>query len=410
MNSNDSLSDQSLLEQYRWPFIIAALMHDCGHAPYSHALEHYYEKGKVKGSEWLMKLTDADFHEDFSYHDGLEGAGGPAPHELFGAALFIDNFGDVFKDISGGSDPILVARMITGTKHRPPVDERKGIENSLISLINGEAIDMDKLDYIMRDSWASGVKNVAIDTQRLLSAVRLVKTGPKIIPAFNKSALSVIRNIVDGRNYLYRWIVGHHTVCYFQEVFDRASKQLMEKLSEECGQQVEDIIFSSTVFNKKVEINGRHFYLPADADFYVLLKEHSDQIPEVEELLSRTPGRIPLWKTSAEFNLIFEDFPDPIQIRELHKNSRSIIASIIDDDNHVRNSWVIPFQPKTKLTEVNKVNVAINDRVIKFEKAVPDAKAAMKRPEFFFYVYIPKEAAHLKKDCIQAFREATTSN
>lgn len=62
-----SPSDEELIKT---TFEIACLMHDCGHSPFSHTCEEYYnysdtaEAGK-KAEELLKQLTDDQFRKDW---------------------------------------------------------------------------------------------------------------------------------------------------------------------------------------------------------------------------------------------------------------------------------------------------------------------------------------------------------
>lgn len=403
ISSNQTLNDASILDEYQWPFLLAALMHDCGHAPYSHALEGYYQEGDIRADDLLLTMVDEQFKADYEFMTGLFGA--PAPHELFGAYLFISEFSQQYLESVSHDDghPGLIARMITGIPHRNPNSERQQIENGLISLINGDAIDMDKLDYIIRDSWASGVKNVAIDTHRLLSAIRMVHDGTKVVTAFDKSALSVVRNIVDGRNYLYRWIMSHHTVTYFSHVFGTAC----DKMMDEIGDGIVDVLFAPRVFKEPVSHNDRSYYLPSDADILVLLKQFATTVPEVDEILSRTPSRIPLWKTTAEFELILKGKNDD-QRHELFARAEGIIERIIGN-TEAKEILKIEAKPKIISAKVKEVRIAVNGQVVNFEQAVPDAREALEPPRYLFYVYIPKTAKEKRDECIEAFKQAPTS-
>ena len=108
----------------------------------------------------------------------------------------------------------LVAQMITGCQHWEPRNITEQFEDCLIRLINGPAIDVDKLDYVIHNTWASGVNNVSIDIDRLLAALELVAGEDKrLTVSFRQSAaFSVLKSVIDGRNFLNRWVYSHHKV------------------------------------------------------------------------------------------------------------------------------------------------------------------------------------------------------
>lgn len=92
-----------------------------------------------------------------------------------------------------------------------------GIKNCLIRLLNSSTVDVDKLDYIARDTQMSGYDNVVLDNERLLDSLCFVVDKDNIYyPAFKKSALSVINNVILAKNLQAQWIVrSSHHLRYF---------------------------------------------------------------------------------------------------------------------------------------------------------------------------------------------------
>ena len=318
------------ISDYRASFLVAALMHDCGHAPFSHTFEEFYNRGN-RAELLLRELTGEAFSADYDHNYETERKG-PAEHEMFSAAVFLKYYAGVFTDLLKTSDPILVARMITGCIHQGAKTLAEEIENCLILLLHGSAIDVDKLDYILRDTWASGVNNVSVDVHRLLSALELVRYDGHLVPAFNKSALSVIQSVVDGRNYLFNWIYGHHTVCYYNELLTSAVRKL-SRLVSPAGKpdRLLDTLFSSDAFDGPVKIKTFSAYLPCDGDIYCFLKHYRKDISEVDEILSRQPRLVPLWKTQAEFEHIFAKKKEPAQRTHIRVRVKEILSSVITD-------------------------------------------------------------------------------
>lgn len=110
---------------------VAALLHDIGHAPFSHSAEELFEE-EIDHEEMTRRLLEADeMHEIFARHgDGLE------PRE--------------------------VARLLS----RP----EEPTERLLSQIISGE-LDADKMDYLLRDSLYCGVRYGSYDLARLLDTI-----------------------------------------------------------------------------------------------------------------------------------------------------------------------------------------------------------------------------------------------
>ena len=399
--SKNVLGDVSL-DRYKNTFLIAALMHDCGHAPFSHLFEGYYNS-QSQARKLLLDAAGDEFKKDYiSNCDDLGGAFSGAPHEEFSAYLLIKHFSsirDIFKDFC----PVLAARMITGCIHNmPKEDKSKLIENCLIKLINGDTIDVDKLDYIMRDTWTSGVNNVSVDVHRLLAAIELVDK-PEFRMVYNKSALSVIQNVIEGRNFLYRWIYTHHTVLYNNYLLTNTLEEINSKLSIEGEKSLLDKIFSPDAFEKRVEHKQYGFYLPCDGDIYYLMKSFADDIPNVREIISRCPSMVPLWKTYAEFKTHFTGKMG--RLSHIKKHAHEYLAHKLDFPKE--KFIVLPV--KAKYVEIDDDQLFVQlfpSNSISYTQTLETGVQTTSVTDYF-YVYIPIELYPKKKECIEILKSIT---
>ena len=112
--TSEDLLSPDRVDRLRNTFEIACLLHDCGHAPFSHTYENFYnhseaDKDEKRANEFLLGQVDVGFKDDFKALDS-----DPAPHEAFSAGLLLSTYKDVFKHTTIDWDPILAARMITG--------------------------------------------------------------------------------------------------------------------------------------------------------------------------------------------------------------------------------------------------------------------------------------------------------
>lgn len=214
------------IEKIQNTFYYAALLHDIGHAPFSHTTEKFFKgKTEIDGSTILInkQLCDAVFSivegdkaERFkSEFDDCS----PSPHEIMSATILINNADNFLRDKKDDFDLELAARMVIGctydyNRQEEISKEEKiilGIKNCFIRLLNSETVDVDKLDYITRDTQMSGFDNVPIDIERLVRSVTAIRLKNKewIYPAFRKNALSVIDNVFRAKTEQSLWMVSH---------------------------------------------------------------------------------------------------------------------------------------------------------------------------------------------------------
>jgi HD superfamily phosphohydrolase len=373
-------------------FEIAALLHDCGHSPFSHTCEHFYHHSDVdetrkRASIWLDTLVNEQYKVDYK-QGGLD----PAAHEIFSAALLLDEFNQ--KIVDSGGDPQLIARMITGCRFSSPRNNSERISNALIELLNGTAIDLDKLDYIIRDTWASGVKNAAVDIERLISAIQIKKGGLSYILCFRKSALSVIQTVVDARNYLFEWIYNHHTVLYYAKLLDSAIRKLAVIYSPTADPDFFwNAVFSKDAFKNPVPLfSGLNIFLPSDGDLLQLLKSNAKTrgFDMVGEILSHAPERVPLWKTYSEYKLLCEKYHIAArrQTKAIRDTIPATLARICGVADRTYEFLVIEAESKDANIEPNDIMIDMGEgEPISFTRLFEEKP---KRSHRFFYVFVPR--------------------
>ncbi len=167
-------------------FEIACLMHDCAHAPFSHTFEQYYslkkeQDGKSRLSHLLCEICeefgDTEFEEDFYIKKDTKCLG--APHEQLSSYIILKEYKEAIKNIFSvllpkdinlqDEDYVFICRMIIGCKYKEK-DIVDALKNCIITLLNSSTIDVDGLDYIVRDAQMSGINTNNIDYQRILNA------------------------------------------------------------------------------------------------------------------------------------------------------------------------------------------------------------------------------------------------
>ncbi|MDX1631661.1 MAG: HD domain-containing protein [Thermoanaerobaculia bacterium] len=144
---------------------VAGLLHDIGHAPFSHSAEELFD-APIDHEEMTRRLLE---HPEIEEIFSVRGGGLAAE--------------DVLPLLSGGETPE---------------------EHLLAQIISGE-LDCDKMDYLLRDSLFCGVAYGSYDLERLLDTVRPLedpKTGEWGI-GVDEGGVHALEALVMARYYMF---------------------------------------------------------------------------------------------------------------------------------------------------------------------------------------------------------------
>jgi HD superfamily phosphohydrolase len=167
----------------------AALLHDLGHPPFSHVLEPLYEE-----------LAEEHFQNDPDLLQSWRDSG-RAYHEFAGSLLT--------KKITRELSPDILRDLICAILN---ADENGSTWSGVLHAIVAGEVDVDRLDYIMRDARNAGTEFGAIDYTRLLEALELHGTDSKFRIAAGLRARSAVETLLLQRTQAYKWIIFHPRV------------------------------------------------------------------------------------------------------------------------------------------------------------------------------------------------------
>ena len=276
-------------------FELACLLHDVGHAPFSHTGEKLYLSDDLKYNQIHKLLVDEvdtkSFTKDIEHYAGKCAA----PHEIMSAIVGIRAFPN---HIVKAGDKEFFARCITGYKYTESGCENS-IKNCFVSLLNSNVIDVDKLDYLIRDAYITGFNTVRIDYIRLLNALTVKECDEEYQIAYYKDAISVIENVVYAHDAERKWIQNHPVVLYECYILNHVFLHLNEKLNTKKSRlfSYESLSEEGNVLNKGIRVS-----LLCDDDIIYIMKNVKECKTELStEYFNRNKRRHPVFKSEAEY-------------------------------------------------------------------------------------------------------------
>ncbi|MDA3787557.1 MAG: HD domain-containing protein [Desulfobacula sp.] len=257
--NNDEQELQKQLQIVRF----AALLHDIGHMPFSHAAEQVF-------------LGNDFTHEDISKY-------------------IIQNNPSISKKLEkNGIKPQIVASLLKGK----PLKEYALLKK----FISGE-FDADRADFLLRDSYFCGVKYGEYDYIRYAGSFRIIPGKDKqAVFAIEKGNLHAVEAFLLARYLYYLQVPFHRTRRGFDLVLERYFNDLWERGElPESGIKIDD---------SKIDIDFDRFQLFDDYTVFEQIKKDVAQKNPWALILMRQDRLHPVFDTERNDKGNENDFYD----------------------------------------------------------------------------------------------------
>lgn len=195
--------EETIIEQLRPVGAVAALLHDIGHGPFSHASEHILEKGKFDHEAMTRDIIKKTIIEEIL-----------KKHKI-SPQLICDILNH---EVSG--DLLILSQLISSQ------------------------LDADRLDYLVRDSFFTGVPYGKIDVHRIANTLEIwTNDKPKSFKGtviVSRKGIEAIEDYILGRYLMYRGVYFHKVTRCMERILTNIFKRVTE--SKEALKDLKKIV------------------------------------------------------------------------------------------------------------------------------------------------------------------------
>ena len=315
----------------------AAMLHDVGHGPFSHNLESLTHRRTGK------------------YHDDVD--------ELLATGAV----GEVLRDHD--LDPGRIADVVAG-------------EGPYAGLVSGE-LDVDRMDYLVRDAYHTGVPYGTIDTERFVRELTFVergevadgngadrngvdrggdaRAGPELV--LDEGNVQTAESLLLARALMNPVVYTHHVARISKAMLRRAASELLDATATTAGElrRMDD-----------------HDFLAAIRD----CRETADFSRRYDE---RDLYKLAVW---AEY----DDVPDRVHEAD-HSAETALEREIAAEAGVARDHVILDVPPEPTMRE-STARVAVNGEIRRLERQSPlvSALRTAQRNQWRLGVYAPEPA------------------
>jgi uncharacterized protein len=248
--STDGLVPDSAIMGHERTVMVAALLHDIGHGPFSHA----FERVRLANAEQLAPT-----------------------HEEWGCAIIKELLADKIR--GAGVDPSHLTAIIGKSKTTLPVP-------MFVKQIVSSQLDVDRLDYLPRDAHFAGVSMGQVDVAYLIRSMAIVKVGRADCLGLSKKGIRPYEAFALARHHMNRSVYFHPTVRVLEFMMEEFLRRVLNEAPKDSS--LPPYLRAVAMLTKKA---GERF-VRDNLHHYVAMTEDAVWAL-VEDFASRHKGRAP---------------------------------------------------------------------------------------------------------------------
>ncbi len=317
--------------------LIAILLHDIGHGPFSHAMEH--------------SIVEDVNHEAISL-------------------LFMNKLNAEFN-----GQLSLAIQVFKGEYHR----------KFMLQLISSQ-LDMDRMDYLKRDSFYTGVAEGNINSDRLIQMLNVVDD----VLVMEEKAIYSIEKFLMARRLMYWQAYLHKTSLVAELILTKALKRAKELTIKGVSLPSSQALLF--FMNNKIELNGfsdsvlDKFSQLDDFDIISALKEWQNH----DDFILSSLSKMIINRDLLKIKLSSEKFPTE-EIHQLLERFSKQNAVSIQDAHYFIFKGKIKNQAYSK--EAEPIHILKKDKTIEDVVEASDQLnlKALSKPVTKYYICYPKQ-------------------
>jgi HD superfamily phosphohydrolase len=280
-------------------------------------------------------------------------------------------FSHVSEAVLDEAHEVLTARVIKNSHLGELLSEEFDL-NQIIDIINGKSVlgqaisgelDVDRMDYLLRDSHYTGVAYGIIDVERLIHNMKLENNL-----VLDKKGVQAAESTLLARYFMYPSVYQHHTTRIVNAMFRRCLRKLIDKK----------------------EVDAKTIYKYDDADIITLSRNQSGF---VGEMMNKLDNRDLLKNVSS---LKLSDLEDPQQCFKIKREVLKKAEKEIAEDLNLPEDYLIINMPEYPSFDEMRTLVSVGDAIVNLSE-ISSIVGALRDARFNhadLCLYVPEEHTH----------------